>query len=103
MTRPYFPNNWEEYKDAPDELFQPHTFEEMMEWRVQSWEFPSSVYCIIREQNLKTGKIKEYTYQRKAAAAAKIEKLLAADDVEFLVADHDSIHHLSPQDYDYDA
>ena len=100
MAKPYFPNNWEEIKDAPDELFQRHTFEEMMEWRVQSWEFPSSVYCVIREENLKTGKIKEHTYQRRSAAAAKIEKLLEAADVEFTVADHDSIHFLSPKLYD---
>ena len=26
----YYPNNWEHYKDAPDEMFEPHTFEEVM-------------------------------------------------------------------------
>ena len=55
--KPYFPNNWQEYKDAPDEMFQPHTFDEIMNWKVAGWELPSSVSCIIRVHNNKTGKV----------------------------------------------
>ena len=41
--KPYYPNNWEAYKEAPDEMFEPHTFEEVMSWKVAGWELPSSV------------------------------------------------------------
>lgn len=40
--KPYFPSNWKMYKDAPDEAFQQHTFEEVMEWKVAGWELPST-------------------------------------------------------------
>ena len=71
-----------------------------MTWKVAGWEIPASVYCIIREMNIKTGKVKEHTYQRKHAARAKVEQLLSTPDTEFVVADQDSIHHLFPGDHD---
>ena len=43
--KPYYPNNWEAYKAAPDEAFVPHTFEELMSWKVAGWELPSS--CLL--------------------------------------------------------
>ena len=42
-----FPNNWKAYKDAPDDMFEPHTFEEVMDWKVAGWELPSSGNCLI--------------------------------------------------------
>ena len=47
------------FKDAPDEAFHPHTFEEIMEWKVAGWELPADVACIIRTTNLKNFKTKE--------------------------------------------
>ncbi len=44
--KPYHPNNWKMFKDAPDEAFHPHTFEEIMEWKVAGWELPADVACI---------------------------------------------------------
>ena len=52
MSGKYYPNNWEHYKDAPDEMFEPHTFEEVMSWKVAGWELPSSVCCIIRAETV---------------------------------------------------
>ena len=92
----YYPNNWQEYKDAEDSDFIPHTFEEVMSWKVGGWELPSSVCCIIRATNLKTKKVKEYVYQKHHAAQAKVNELINTPDIEFTVADHDSIHHLFP-------
>lgn len=101
MTQParmakYFPNNWQEYAEAPDDCFHQHTFDEIMTWKVAGWEIPSSIFCIIRERNLKTGKVKEHTYQRKHAAMAKVESLIDSADSEFIVADQDSIHFIYP-------
>jgi hypothetical protein len=96
----YLPNNWQEYKDAPDDYFIPHTFEEIMSWKVQGWELPSSVCCIIRVSDLITGKVKEHTYSKRSAAKLKVDQLIATPDIEFTIADHESIHHLTPADND---
>ena len=101
--KPYFDNNWQEYKDAPDDLFVPHTFEEVMHWKVGGWELPSSVCCVIRATDLDTHKVKEYVYRKRSAAQNKVNELINARNVEFVVADHESIHFLSPADIsDYD-
>lgn len=92
----YFPNNWEEYKEADDSDFIPHTFEEIMSWKVAGWELPSSVCCIIRVTDLETHKVKEHVYQKRSAAQSKVNQLLSTPNVEFTVVDHESIHHLSP-------
>jgi hypothetical protein len=70
--KPYYPNNWEAYKEAPDEMFEPHTFEEVMSWKVAGWELPSSVCCIIRAET--KGKVKEFVYQSQHAAKEKVRK-----------------------------
>lgn len=99
MKDKYFPNNWKEYHDAPDDMFIPHTFEEIMTWKVAGWEIPSSVYCIIRATNRKTGKVKEYVYQRRSDAHVKVAKLLNAMEDEIAICDHESIHYITPGDY----
>ena len=96
----YFPNNWQQYKDAPDEMFLPHLFEEVMDWKVAGWELPASVACIIRVTEIPTSKVTEYVYQKKTAAANKIRELFRTPDIEFTVRDPQSIHHLSPPNND---
>ena len=96
MSKPYYPNNWEMYKEADDEDFIPHTFDELMTWKVGGWELPSSVCCLIRAQNKRTGKIKEFTYQKSSAADKKLQSLLIDDDNwEVTVCDHEEIHFLT--------
>jgi hypothetical protein len=97
--RKEFPNNWQEYKNADDDMFQPHTFEEIMSWKVAGWELPSSVCCIIRTSDLNTKKVKEYVYQKRSAAQAKVDALINTPDIEFTVVDHESIHFLTPADF----
>ena len=94
MSGKYYPNNWQQYKDAPDELFEQHTFEEVMSWKVAGWELPASVCCIIRA-NTHKGKIKEFVYQKHSAAEAKVQALIN-EGVEFTVCTDDSIHFVSP-------
>ena len=100
--REYYQNNWQEYKDADESDFIPHTFEEVMSWKVGGWELPSSVCCIIRSTDLNTKKVKEYVYQRPSAAQAKVNQLINTPDIEFVVADSDSIHYLTPHDFKHD-
>ena len=98
--KPYFDNNWDEYKQADDDMFIPHTFEELMSWKVASWELPSSVCCLIRVTHSNSKKTKEYVYRRRADAQRKVEELIATPDIEFTVCDHEAIHHLTPEETD---
>jgi hypothetical protein len=98
--KPYYPNNWQEYKDADDDMFIEHTFEELMEWKVGTWELPSSVGCIIRVMNLESKKVTEHVYQKKSAAQAKVKQLINTPGIEFTVCDHESMHHLYPETID---
>ena len=90
--KPYFPNNWKKYKDAPDEVFKPLTYEEFNDWRVCSWEFPDSVSCVIRVQRTDTLKVSEFVYERLSAATKKLDKLIQDPLNEITIADHDEIH-----------
>jgi len=98
----YFPNNWQEYKDLDDDHFIPHTYEEIMSWKVAGWELPSSVCCIIRVSDIETKKVTELVYQKQSAAQAKVNALINTPNVEFTVVDHDSIHFLTPADFEND-
>ena len=106
--RPYYPNNWKAIMDAPHQYFIPMPYEQLMDWKVCGWDIPSSICAVIRESNLKTGKVKEYVYQKEAAAQAKVKKIMAEGESEFLVCTKDEIHHLFPRgtndatEYDYE-
>ena len=94
--KPYHPNNWKMFKDAPDEAFHPHTFDEIMEFKVAGWELPADVACIIRATNLKNYKTKEYIYKRQHAAERKLLKFMKAQTHELIVCTHDALHYIGP-------
>ena len=86
-----FTNNWKEYRDTPWEMFPDVGFEEYMEWRVHGWEILPTHCCVIRAST-HTGKVKEYSYKRWAAANRRISKLM--DDInmlEIVVANDDEV------------
>lgn len=95
----YYPNNWQEYKNLDDDNFIPHTFEELMSWKVANWELPISVVCIIRVRNTDTYKVTEHVYSKRSAAQSKVDKLINTPGIEFTVVDHEAIHHLAPSTY----
>lgn len=94
--KPEFPNNWQLYKDADPENFEPHMFFEVMEWKVAGWELPSSIDCIIRATHLKTKRVDEYVYKRRHAAENKIRQLLNDKTHEFCVTTHEAQHYIGP-------
>lgn len=96
--QPYFPNNWAEYKACDPEMFVPHTFLEVMEWKVAGWELPSSVDCIIRTTHLDTKRVKEYVYKRRSYAERKIKQLMADQTHEFTITTHESQHYVGPRE-----
>jgi len=85
----YFHNNWKEIQATPAEFFPEITWEEFYDWRVASWELPSSVCCIIREENKKTGKIKEHVYSRQSSAVKKLESIV--NNSHATVVNHDAV------------
>jgi HD-like signal output (HDOD) protein len=98
---PYFPNNWKKFKDAPADMFTPHMFIEVMEWKVAGWELPSDVCCIIRATHLKTSKVKEHVYKRHHAAENKVMEYMLKQTHEFVVCTDESIHYVHPsKDYE---
>ena len=98
----YFPNNWKRLRDVPASFFEPIEFDEFMEWKIGGYEIPSSVKCIIRETNLSTGKVKEFTYSRHGDAQNKIDDILKKGESEFVVCDEEEIHYLYPKHLDDD-
>jgi len=94
----YYPNNWQAYKDSPDAFFLPLEFDEFMDWKINGWEIPSSVACIIREQNVKTGKVTEHVYSRLSNANKRANKIMKEGKSELLVCTHDDIGHIYPKD-----
>ena len=96
--KPYFPNNIEEYRRAPAEWFEPIPFDEFMDWKVGGYEIPSSITCIIREHNLKTGKVKEYVYSKPTAAKNKVRAIMDVGESSITVCNKETIHHLFPEE-----
>ena len=90
--KPYFPNNWKKFKDAPDDVFKPLSYQEMHDWRICSWDIPESVCCIIRVSKIDTGKVEEHIYKSSRAATKKLDQLITDHNNEITIADHDEIH-----------
>jgi len=105
MWRPFtmrkkkeFPNNWKAYHKAPSEYFQSIPFDHFMDWKVFGWDLPSSIDCIIREEDPKTGKIKEHVYMKSHAARNKVNKLMD-EKAKFVLVTSEAVHNLSPETY----
>ena len=90
-NKPYYPNNFDAIAAADDELFEPCTYEEFVDWRLSMWQIPSSIYCIIRAEHKDTGKITEHIYQQPGAAHKRLLKYVQAGTHKLVVADHDAI------------
>ena len=92
--RKYFPNNVKRIQNAPDEIFEALPFEEVMDWRITSWELPESVACVIRCDNSETGKITEFTYQQHKSATKKLQLLTEDPSNTVTIATQDAVHQL---------
>ena len=92
MSGKYYPNNYDAIKDAPYEYFESCSWDEFYDWKLCGWELLSSVECILRVQNIETGKITEHSYQNAKAAQRRLIKYLANGDHEVTIVNSDSIH-----------
>ena len=96
--KPYYPNNWKKIKSIPDEYFDSLSFEDFYDWRVLGWEIPSSVACIIREENSVTGLITEYTYSKPSAAKEKVHQIMNAGH-DFGLANREEVIDMKPNEF----
>lgn len=88
----YFPNNWREYKDAPDEMFLPHSFEEIMDWKVRGWILHPQYCAVIRVYDLERKDVKEYAYKRISSLEKRCQLIKDSNrPSEILVATHDTV------------
>ena len=95
--KPYYHNNWAAIHAAPAEWFDSIPFDEFMDWKITGWEIPSSVSCMIRETNLKTGKVKEYVYKKPGAAKDRANKIMNEGNA-FIVCTAEAVHHMYPEE-----
>lgn len=92
MSGKYYPNNYDAIRDAPDEYFEPCSYEEFNEWKLCNWEIPTSVSCLIRAEHIHTGKIKEHVYQRPQSAQKKLMQYMETGEYDVTVCNQESIH-----------
>ena len=74
MKRKYYPNNWREIKDAPDEYFPELEYEDLMDWKLGGYELPANVFGIVRSECKDGGKTYEYTYKSEYQARERVKK-----------------------------
>ena len=93
----YFPNNWRAFKEQPDRFFLPIEYEEFVQWKINGWMLPSSVACIIREEDPATGRISEKVYSRPQAAQKYLTEQMDKDAKVFTICDDEAVHILMPK------
>ena len=97
MSGKYYPNNWKAIQQAPDELFDTCSYEDFEAWKLQGWDLPSSISCIIRTEHKDSGKIKEYIYKTANGAKQRLIKIMDEGGYNVTVCDHGSIHFLQEE------
>ena len=69
-----------------------------MDFKIAAWQLRGNIYCVIRESDLETKKVKEYVYQRRHAAENKVSQLMKKDGIEFTICTPEQIHFISQLD-----
>ena len=92
----YFPNKWVKYKSISADKFTPVPFGTFMAYRVGGYDIPDDVSCIIRQEDVFTGKIKEYVYKTDLGAKKKLDKIMneEIDPSNITICDAHRVHYL---------
>ena len=93
----YFPNNVRAIQEAPDYIFKPVAFDEFITWKVQGYELPESVFCLMRIKDTNTGNIEERYYNTVHHAKKRLSKCIE-DGKEITMVSMEGVYHLSPED-----
>ncbi len=101
----YYPNKVARLRAVPAEYFEPCDYDDFMTWKLEGWQIPNEVLCIIREHDPKSGKVREFTYKREHAAKKKTREIMDAGN-HFVLCTANSLQHIKPTedwaDDDYD-
>ena len=81
----YYPNNWSQIKNAPDECFPELTFQEFIEMKYECESLRPGVKFLIRAQRKDTGEVTEHKYKMPNAFQKRVENYLLDDEVELTV------------------
>ena len=95
--KPYFHNNVEAIREAPDAFFVPIPFDEFMDWKIGGYQLKREIAAIIRERDVDTGKIKEHVYRYRHAAQKKCRKLMYEGNKEITIVQQDAVHFIDPR------
>ena len=92
--RKYYPNKVKQIQAIPSKHFESIDFEDLMDWKLGGYELPEGVVCLLRERNLKTNKVSEYTYMQMSAAKRRTNKILNQGDSELTICTHSQVAHI---------
>ena len=84
----YFPHKWELIKSCPAVAFPSIEFDHFMEWKVGGWELPDEISCMIRTDDVKTGKVKEFTYKSTRTAQPQVDELFSIGGHDITIRTH---------------
>ena len=93
----YYPNKCAKLRAVPAEMFEPCEFDEFMDWKIEGWQIPPDVLCIIRETDPTNLKVKEYTYKREHAARKKANEIMKAGN-HFTICTANELQHMKPEE-----
>ena len=82
----YYPNKCAKLRAVPAEHFESIEFDDFNE-----------VLCIIREEDPKTGKVKEYTYKREHSAKKKANEIMDAGK-HFVICTANELNYMKPEE-----
>tara|TARA_B100000902_G_C27136535_1_gene826348 strand:- start:156 stop:458 length:303 start_codon:yes stop_codon:yes gene_type:complete len=92
--RKYYPNKWKQVNAIPSKYFDSIEFEDLMDFKIGGYELPEDVVCLLRERNLKTNKVSEYTYLQMSAARRRTHKIIKQGDSELTICTHSQVAHI---------
>ena len=90
----YFSNKWRQVKELPEEMIPQLEVEEILE---KSWSLIPSKNVIIRCEDRKSGKVKEFSFQREDAWVRRVKRM---QDTHHIIVCTDEIVGVVLQDED---
>lgn len=95
--RKYFPHNIREIQQSPDHFFCSLPYDELMEWKINGYELPDSVFCLMRIRNKDTQLIEERYYNTTHYAKRRLAKCIQ-DGSEVTMVSNEGCYHIDSRD-----
>ena len=95
--RKYFPHNIKEIQAAPDDFFYSLPYNELIEWKINGYEIPDSVFCIMRIKNKETQLIEERYYNTTHYAKKRLAECIE-DGSEVTMVSNEGCYYIDSRD-----